>query len=98
MDIRWSNETNLNSKEYTCGHCGKLVASDKGFFSHDHLEGAQAQIIICPHCARPTFFHKGAQLPDVAPAMMLSMFQIMSTLYITKPEDVFHAQHTHHQF
>lgn len=67
MDIRWSNETNLNSKDYTCGHCGKLVASDKGFFSHDHLEGAQAQIIICPHCARPTFFHKGAQLPDVAP-------------------------------
>ena len=67
MDIRWSNETSLGSQEYTCGHCGKLVGSDKGFHSNDKLEGDLARIFICPHCARPTFFHKGKQTPDVAP-------------------------------
>ncbi len=67
MDIQWNGITTMESVGFTCGHCGKLVGSNKGFFSNRPLEGHQAMIYICPHCARPTFIHAGVQLPDVAP-------------------------------
>jgi hypothetical protein len=67
VDIRWSGINEIQSIEFTCGHCGKIVASNKGFFSKANIDGEQAKIYICPHCARPTFLHKGTQLPNLAP-------------------------------
>ena len=72
MDIRWNGVTKMISAEFTCGYCGKIVGSDSGFFSNETLDGAQAIIYICPHCARPTFSHKGIQFPDVAPGNEVS--------------------------
>jgi len=48
--------------EYTCGYCGNVVASNKGFFINN-----QIKIHICPHCDRPTYFYPGSQVPGVAP-------------------------------
>jgi uncharacterized protein DUF4145 len=67
MDIGWHGITTMDSIEITCGHCGKMVGSDRGFFSNSKLDGVQARIYVCPHCARPTFLHKGLQIPDVSP-------------------------------
>lgn len=67
MDIGWSGISRIESRAFACGHCGMLVASGMGYFSNGTLEGEQARIYVCPHCARPTFFHRGMQLPDVAP-------------------------------
>lgn len=43
------------------------MGSDRGYYSQAALDGQQAKIYICPHCARPSFFHAGTKLPDVAP-------------------------------
>lgn len=67
MDIRWNNLNSIESTEYQCGYCGHVVASNKGYFPNDRLEGYEACIYICPHCARPSFFHAGTQNPQAAP-------------------------------
>lgn len=59
----WSNLSSLESKEYKCGFCDYIVATDKGFFS----DNGQL-IFICPHCDCPTHFdYMGNQIPDVSP-------------------------------
>lgn len=67
MDIHWNNLSSIGSTDYQCGYCGKVVASDKGYFANTLLEGHKARIYICPHCARPSFFYGGVQSPQVAP-------------------------------
>jgi len=46
MDIRWDHVSKLSSVDYICGYCGKLVASDHGYFPNDFLEGEQARIYL----------------------------------------------------
>lgn len=59
----WNNAQNIGSLEFTCGHCGNIVAANIGFHSN-----AQHKIYICPHCDQPTHFTpSGAQYPDMAP-------------------------------
>ena len=59
----WQNINNIGSKQYTCGHCGNIVASKDGFFSDNNQ-----RIYICTHCDNPTHFNAlGGQFPDVAP-------------------------------
>lgn len=67
MDARWTGSKTIKSISYQCGHCASVVASDKGYFSHDRINGYQGSIYICPHCARPTFFHCKSKIPEVAP-------------------------------
>ncbi len=67
MDIRWIGITRMESREFSCGYCGIRVGSDLGYFSQAPLAGQRANIYICPHCARPSFIHASAQIPDVAP-------------------------------
>jgi hypothetical protein len=67
MDIKWQNITTLTSKSYRCGHCGHEVASNQGYFSNAKLEGHQAFLYVCPHCAKPTFVLGTMQMPDVSP-------------------------------
>lgn len=69
--IAWSNTQDISSRSYRCGHCGNLVASQKGvagyhrYGPHEHEE-EDAWIYICSHCTRPTFFDlDGKQLPGV---------------------------------
>lgn len=59
----WKNVNQLKSIQYTCGHCGNIIATRDGFYSNDN----QA-IYLCTHCSQPTHFNgRGAQYPDVAP-------------------------------
>ncbi|MDC0002851.1 DUF4145 domain-containing protein [Porticoccaceae bacterium] len=59
----WSGVNNLTSKQFTCGHCGNIIATKKGFFSDN-----RQFLYICSHCDQPTHFDKnGGQYPDVAP-------------------------------
>lgn len=53
---------NINSKSFTCGHCGFLVASAVGFRSNH-----SGIVYICPHCDNPTFFDRTHQIAGVAP-------------------------------
>lgn len=56
----------LPSKEFQCGYCGNLVASQEGF--HHMFAGESQHIYICPHCHKPTFFDSDdSQMPGVAP-------------------------------
>jgi len=58
QEIIWSNIQNLPSKDYKCGHCGALLASEKGYQGLGDLAGEKlfAQIYICHKCNKPTFF------------------------------------------
>lgn len=61
--MSWSNAHGIGSKQYTCGHCGNVVAANLGYQSNAHHK-----IYICPHCDQPTHFTpSGSQYPDVAP-------------------------------
>lgn len=61
--MAWNNEANIESKQYTCGYCGNLIASSRGFFS----KTGGLRIYICPHCDLPSFFDSRSQIPGVAP-------------------------------
>lgn len=62
--INWAQMSGLNSREYNCGHCGKAVASNLGFFASDYSNTKYSQIYICHFCTRPTFFDiDGQQTP-----------------------------------
>jgi DNA-directed RNA polymerase subunit RPC12/RpoP len=63
--MKWTNVGNFHSREYTCGHCGKVVGSATGYAS-DH---ANYLIYLCPHCTKPTFFEPNKQMPGVAPGV-----------------------------
>lgn len=59
----WNNAAGIGSLQFTCGHCGNIVAASFGYYSNNHQK-----IYICPHCDQPTHFSAhGHQSPDVAP-------------------------------
>lgn len=59
----WHNTNDIGSRQYTCGHCGNIIASRSGFFTDNNQ-----RIYICSHCDKPTHFDSlGSQYPDVAP-------------------------------
>ena len=62
--INWNSVKTLESRSYTCGHCGHPLASEKGI--HGVYENARdkAYVYICHHCSRPTYFDREAnQIP-----------------------------------
>ena len=62
--IGWYDLERLETKTYTCGHCGRLVASDKGYSATTQ---SWVRIYICPWCNNPTYFDYGSeQIPGVA--------------------------------
>ena len=66
MKFVWGDARNLESKSYTCGYCGKPLASQDGYQSKIHWGGAErhSYIYICHFCTRPTYFdYSGAQVP-----------------------------------
>lgn len=59
----WRSISNLETRPFICGHCGKEVASqlgDKTGTSHHDLRG---YLYVCPNCNRPTFFYRDEQVP-----------------------------------
>jgi uncharacterized protein DUF4145 len=62
---KWYQITNLSPKSFTCGHCGRLIASAAGFYT---TEDPQRYIYVCPNCYCPTYFAEDqTQNPGVAP-------------------------------
>lgn len=60
--MNWQSIASMSSQQYTCGFCGNVVASDKGYYVNSAIK-----IHICPHCKNPTYFSGTAQVPGVAP-------------------------------
>ncbi len=60
----WVNASGIESKSYTCGFCGNVVASAHGYTVR---RTKYLRIRICPHCSNPTYFGNGIQIPQVAP-------------------------------
>lgn len=71
MSLFWSQTSQLNSKSYTCGHCGNPLASNVGYFRTDSEAGnggnTTGHIYICHHCRKPTFFEGVDQVPGARP-------------------------------
>jgi hypothetical protein len=64
--MKWDNTKAIESLSFTCGHCGKIVASNQGYASSD-----LHRIRVCPHCTKPSFFgpNNSSQIPSVAPGV-----------------------------
>lgn len=60
----WYNQQQIESKSFTCGYCGNVVASAAGFH---HQQQHHRRVYICPHCENPTYMVAGRQVPGVAP-------------------------------
>lgn len=78
MHGEWRGTYTLNSKSYTCAHCGNLVASDIGYIAKEFVDPSAlieeyeipelGRIVICKHCQGPTIFDSdGNQLPCPMP-------------------------------
>lgn len=60
---RWNGITGMKPNKFRCGHCGFIVASEKGWGSTD-----PRTIYLCPECDRPNYFDGGTiQVPGVPP-------------------------------
>ncbi|MDU0458159.1 MAG: DUF4145 domain-containing protein [Geobacteraceae bacterium] len=62
--MSWYNEGTITSKSFTCGYCGNVVASNKGYH---HNQRPDNRVFICPHCEKPSFITSTEQVPGVAP-------------------------------
>lgn len=62
----WQQRQDLRARQFTCGYCGRLVASDKGYGTSNSPAGA---VHICPNCSKPSYFydHDTLQVPGVVP-------------------------------
>src|SRR5271166_4629531 len=67
MAVEWGNVGFVSTHSYRCGYCGDTVASEKGYLGIDRGLGLFGGIVICPSCAKPTFFSQEEQVPDVRP-------------------------------
>lgn len=60
----WHNVQTIKAHTYTCGYCGKVVASDRGYA----VQGTSGiGVYICPFCRKPSWLASGEQVPGVAP-------------------------------
>lgn len=57
----WSSLSQLQPRDYICGHCGKGIGPDKGY-CHQRMAWT---IYICTFCAKPTIFLNVDQFPGV---------------------------------
>lgn len=62
--MSWQAQQPIESRAFTCGYCGNIVASAAGFC---HAKQSHRRIYLCPHCDNPSFFTPNRQLPGVAP-------------------------------
>jgi hypothetical protein len=61
--INWERDDDQPSRSYTCGYCGRQLASAKGYQGSTAGQ-PKSYIYICHFCNKPTFFDSaGAQTP-----------------------------------
>lgn len=62
---RWSQIETTTSRQYTCGHCGNPISSEKAYISRTQATSIQqGKIYICHSCNKPTYFTvTGEQTP-----------------------------------
>ena len=64
----WRGRQEVAPFSYTCGHCGNVVSSEKGYKLGHHQDGSGSQVgclYICPHCGCPTYQDQsGGLVPD----------------------------------
>lgn len=66
MALDWKGIHNLSSRSYTCGYCGRPLASEKGWYAQNPTTRQTAYIYVCHKCIKPTFFDvDGNQTPGV---------------------------------
>lgn len=58
----WVNLGTYHPRRFTCGYCGDLVGSDRGY--HDGSRSGW-MIYICPSCNKPIYFESEKQTPGV---------------------------------
>ena len=58
----WDHVQDMSTRGYTCGYCGRFVASDKGYASEKNY----LSIHICSYCNQPSFFYFNDQVPTAA--------------------------------
>ena len=80
---QWNKADQLSPHTFTCGYCGKLVASERGYFSGISNTVFRQFSYICPSCCKPTFFDdKGQATPDVVPGVdVLHVPELVDQLY-----------------
>lgn len=75
----WENLGTITSKSFTCGYCGNVVASNRGYYNSSN---SAKRIHICPHCNKPSVFDGDFQLPGVAPGEDVTHLPVdVETLY-----------------
>ncbi|MGH9351965.1 MAG: DUF4145 domain-containing protein [Terriglobia bacterium] len=66
-EIGWNSVQNVHTFKYTCGFCGSMVASQRGWDGQIYQQPDAAKIRICPNCNGPTYFgSQQAQCPGVS--------------------------------
>jgi hypothetical protein len=62
--VPWNGLNGIGPRKYKCGHCGFVVANDKGYFDNN----TQRRIYLCPNCDEPTYFdEQGTPFPGATP-------------------------------
>jgi hypothetical protein len=61
--MSWEKTQKVICREYKCGYCDNIVASDDGYFNDPFNV-----ILICPHCNKPTYLNEttSTQVPGVS--------------------------------
>lgn len=91
--MAWNAEAQLPSRRYTCGHCGNLVASDKGYYNK--AGPASGAVYVCPYCDQPSYFVRQRQIPGVSPGNDVNALPAdVATLYKESRDSVAIGAHT----
>jgi hypothetical protein len=76
--MNWDQPRDIPAESYSCGYCGRYVASAKGYSGG----GVVNRIYICPQCDRPTYFGSGIRVPEPVPgAEVASLPSDVGALY-----------------
>lgn len=66
INNEWSGINGVKARTYTCGFCGNIVASDRGWNTSSNVGQAHiAYVYICPLCKQPSYFFGEEQTPGV---------------------------------
>jgi hypothetical protein len=67
--MAWQNVGTANPKQFTCGYCGHLVASNHAYHNNVSVDGSPALIYICPNCSKPIYFQGDNPTPGIRPGV-----------------------------
>lgn len=78
MKFRWVGAGEINSRDFTCGWCGRHVASNRGWEATEdvsyHTDTVAASVVVCHLCTLPTVYipravghHPETQVPAPMP-------------------------------